>query len=251
MLTTEVPADAGHETYLYDPRRPVPSAGGASKPTTPGFCGPVDQRTVVSRYDVLCFATPVLNEAVEVTDPVSLTLYVSSSAVDTDFTAKLVDVFPDGKAINLCDGILRTRYRGGLAAEELMEPGAVYEITVDMTGTSNVFLPGHRIRVDISSSNFPRYDRNDGTGFVHGLAAKDRQWAGRAVALAGAGGAGLALAAALMAAGTGRIDVTDPDPQRLAALLARLEPRWPGRVLVASGTPAPDSAIAVNATPWA
>ncbi|MEU1182497.1 CocE/NonD family hydrolase [Streptomyces sp. NPDC005820] len=166
VLTTEAPAGAGHETYLYDPRRPVPSAGGASMPTTPGFCGPVDQRTVAAREDVLCFATPVLDEAVEVTGPVSLTLYVSSSAVDTDFTAKLVDVFPDGKAINLCDGILRTRYRGGLATEELMEPGTVYEVTVDMTGTSNVFLPGHRIRVDVSSSNFPRYDRNTNTGGV-------------------------------------------------------------------------------------
>ena len=166
VLTTEAPADAGHETYLYDPRRPVPSAGGASMPTTPGFCGPVDQRTVAAREDVLCFATPVLEEAVEVTGPVGLTLYVSSSAVDTDFTAKLVDVFPDGRAINLCDGILRTRYRNGLATEELMEPGTVYEITVDMTGTSNVFLPGHRIRVDISSSNFPRYDRNTNTGGV-------------------------------------------------------------------------------------
>ncbi|MEU9330003.1 CocE/NonD family hydrolase [Streptomyces canus] len=166
VLSTEAPTDAGHETYLYDPRRPVPSAGGASMPTTPGFCGPVDQRTVAGREDVLCFATPVLDEAVEVTGPISLTLFVSSSAVDTDFTAKLVDVFPDGKAINLCDGILRTRYRGGLATEELMEPGTVYEITVDMTATSNVFLPGHRIRVDVSSSNFPRYDRNTNTGGV-------------------------------------------------------------------------------------
>ncbi|MEI5519780.1 CocE/NonD family hydrolase [Streptomyces brasiliscabiei] len=165
-LTTEAPVGAGRDTYLYDPRRPVPTAGGACLPMTPGFGGPVDQRTVAGREDVLCFATPALAEAVEVTGPVSLTLYVSSSAVDTDFTAKLVDVFPDGKAINLCDGILRTRYRGGLASEELMEPGAVYEITVDMTGTSNVFLPGHRIRVDVSSSNFPRYDRNTNTGGV-------------------------------------------------------------------------------------
>lgn len=165
-LTTEPPADAGHETYLYDPRRPVPTAGGACLPMTPGFGGPVDQRTVADREDVLCFTGPVLEEPVEVTGPVSVKLFVSSSAVDTDFTAKLVDVFPDGKAINLCDGILRTRYRGGLATEELMEPGTVYEITVDMTATSNVFLAGHRIRLDVSSSNFPRYDRNTNTGGV-------------------------------------------------------------------------------------
>lgn len=97
VLTTAAPADTGHETNLYDPRRPVPSAGGASMPTTPGFCGPVHQRTVAAREDVLRFATPLLDEAVEVTGPVSLTLHVSSSAVDTDLTAELVDVFPDGK----------------------------------------------------------------------------------------------------------------------------------------------------------
>jgi uncharacterized protein len=165
-LTTEPPASAGHDTYLNDPRRPVPTAGGACLPMTPGFGGPVDQRTVAAREDVLCFAGPVLEEAVEVTGPVSLTLFVSSSAVDTDFTAKLVDVFPDGTAINLCDGILRARYRNGLATEELMNPGTIYEITVDLTGTSNVFLPGHHIRVDVSSSNFPRYDRNTNTGGI-------------------------------------------------------------------------------------
>ncbi|ADJ47102.1 X-Pro dipeptidyl-peptidase [Amycolatopsis mediterranei S699] len=166
VLTTEPAAVAGHDTYLYDPRRPVPTAGGACLPMTPGFGGPVDQRTVAGREDVLCFAGPVLEELVEVTGPVSVKLFVSSSTVDTDFTAKLVDVFPDGKAINLCDGILRARYRNGLATEELMEPGTVYEITIDLTCTSNVFLPGHRIRLDVSSSNFPRYDRNTNTGGV-------------------------------------------------------------------------------------
>ncbi|WP_435869854.1 CocE/NonD family hydrolase [Amycolatopsis mediterranei] len=166
VLTTEPAAVAGHDTYLYDPRRPVPTAGGACLPMTPGFGGPVDQRTVAGREDVLCFAGPVLEEPVEVTGPVTVKLFVSSSTVDTDFTAKLVDVFPDGKAINLCDGILRARYRNGLAAEELMDPGTVCEITVDLTATSNVFLPGHRIRLDVSSSNFPRYDRNTNTGGV-------------------------------------------------------------------------------------
>nr|WP_238391654.1 MULTISPECIES: CocE/NonD family hydrolase [unclassified Mycolicibacterium] len=166
QLTTTPAADSERDTYLYDPRRPVPTAGGACLPMTFGFGGPVDQSSVANRDDVLCYATPVLTEPVEVTGPVSLTLFVSSSAVDTDFTAKLVDVFPDGKAINLCDGILRARYRNGLDREEHMEPGTVYEITVDMTATSNVFLPGHRIRLDISSSNFPRYDRNTNTGGV-------------------------------------------------------------------------------------
>jgi len=166
VLGTAPASNGERDTYLYDPRRPVPTTGGACLPMTFGFGGPVDQRTVAGRGDVLCYATPVLEDPVEVTGPVSLTLFVSSSAVDTDFTAKLVDVFPDGKAINLCDGILRTRYRNGLDHQKLMEPGTVYEITVDMIATANVFLPGHRIRLDISSSNFPRYDRNTNTGGV-------------------------------------------------------------------------------------
>jgi putative CocE/NonD family hydrolase len=176
VLATEPPTGSGYDTYLYDPRRPVPTAGGACLPMTPGFGGPVDQRTVAGREDVLCFTGPVLEEPVEVTGPVSLTLFVSSSAVDTDFTAKLVDVFPDGKAINLCDGILRVRYRNGLATEELMKPGTVYEITIDMTATSNVFLPGHRIRLDVSSSNFPRYDRNTNTGAASSLVRARSRW---------------------------------------------------------------------------
>lgn len=173
-LTTAPATSAERDTYLYDPRRPVPTAGGACLPMTPGFGGPVDQRSVAAREDVLCFVTPVLDEPVEVTGPISLALFVSSSAVDTDFTAKLVDVFPDGRAINLCDGILRARYRNGLDREELMEPGTVYEVTVDLTATSNVFLPGHRIRLDISSSNFPRYDRNTNTGGVIAQETEDQ-----------------------------------------------------------------------------
>jgi uncharacterized protein len=96
---------------------------------------------------------------------------VSSTAVDTDITAKLVDVFPDGKAINLCDGILRLRYRNSLSEPELMTPGEVYEVTVPMSVTSNVFLPGHRIRLEVSSSNFPRFDRNLNSGEPFGAGA--------------------------------------------------------------------------------
>ncbi|GAA3155538.1 hypothetical protein GCM10020255_036400 [Rhodococcus baikonurensis] len=120
-----------------------------------GFNGPVDQKEVASRPDVLCFTGPALDEDTEVTGYVKATLFVTSDAVDTDFTAKLVDVFPDGKAINLCDGILRARYRNGLDRPEHLVPGAVYEVEIDMAATSNVFRAGHRIRVDISSSNFP------------------------------------------------------------------------------------------------
>ena len=130
----------------------------------PGFVGPVDQRAVDGREDVLCYTTPVLTEPIEVTGFVNLIVSVSSTAKDTDITAKLVDVFPDGRALNLCDGIVRLRYRNDLSMPELMTPGEVYEVTVPMSATSNVFLPDHRIRLDISSSNFPRYGRNSNTG---------------------------------------------------------------------------------------
>jgi hypothetical protein len=114
----------------------------------------------------------VLTDPVEVTGPVTLTLFVSSSAVDTDFTGKLVDVHPDGRAIILCEGIQRMRYRDSLAQARFMTPGQIYEITIDLTATSNVFLAGHRIRLEVSSSNFPRYDRNSNTG---GVIATERE----------------------------------------------------------------------------
>ena len=168
VLTPDAPAAGAADSYHYDPADPVPSAGGRSYSL--GYAGsvldggPVDQRRVEERDDVVCFTTPVLNEPVEVTGHVSLVLHVSSDARDTDFTGKLVDVFPDGRAIYLTDGILRARYRNGLARPELLEPGQVYEIAIDLGPTSNVFLPGHRIRLEVSSSSFPRYDRNTNTG---------------------------------------------------------------------------------------
>lgn len=159
------PTEADDE-FQYDPRDAVPTAGGALLPAEPGLVGPVDQKVVDSRPDVLCYTGPVLDEAVEVTGHVELKLFVASSALDSDITAKLVDVFPDGRAINLCDGILRLRYRDDLSNPTPLAPGEVYEVTVPMAVTSNVFLPGHRIRLDISSSNFPHYDRNTNTGGV-------------------------------------------------------------------------------------
>jgi putative CocE/NonD family hydrolase len=173
-LTLEAPGDDRSDTLLYDPARPVPTAGGSLLPDGFGFIGPVDQRRIDGREDILCFATPVLDQDVEVTGFVKMKVFISSSAVDTDFTAKLVDVFPDGRAINLCDGVIRMRYREGLSTPKLMEPGRIYEADIDMAVTSNVFLAGHRIRVDISSSNFPRYDRNSNTGgFIAREAEKD------------------------------------------------------------------------------
>jgi putative CocE/NonD family hydrolase len=173
-LVLDAPTAERSDDFRYDPRDPMPTTGGALLPSRPGFVGPVDQRVVDDRNDVLCYTGPVLDKPVEVTGFVELKVFVSSTAVDTDITAKLVDVFPDGRAINLCDGILRLRYRNDRSKPELMTPGEVYEVTVPMSVTSNVFLPGHRIRLDVSSSNFPHYDRNSNTGgYISGEALED------------------------------------------------------------------------------
>jgi uncharacterized protein len=153
------------DTFVYDPRDPVPTTGGAVCCDARVFpWGPMDQRQVEKRRDVLVYSTSPLGSDTEVTGPVKVVLYASSSAPDTDFTAKLVDVSPDGSARNLTDGILRTRYRDSLESPNLMKPGEVYRMTIDAGVTSNVFRAGHRIRVEISSSNFPRFDRNPNTG---------------------------------------------------------------------------------------
>jgi putative CocE/NonD family hydrolase len=166
-LSTEAPAQTAADTFLYDPQRPVPSLGGRLMlPSTANAAGPVDQRPVETRDDVLCFTSAVLTKPLEVTGHVSLTLYASSSAPDTDFTGKLVDVFPDGRAIFLTDGIIRARYRKSLAEPEPLTPGEPCQLDLDLSVTSNVFLPGHRIRLEVSSSNFPRFDRNTNTGGI-------------------------------------------------------------------------------------
>jgi putative CocE/NonD family hydrolase len=164
QLHRETPGGEHADTYLYDPLRPVRTLGGRMLGYFGAAAGAIDQRPAESREDVLCYTTPVLDRPVEVTGHVSLTLFASSSTPDTDYTGKLVDVFPDGRAIYLTDGILRARYRTSLADPELLTPSQVYEVTVDLSVTSNVFLPGHRIRLEVSSSNFPRYDRNTNTG---------------------------------------------------------------------------------------
>ncbi len=166
MLLTETLADEATDVYLYDPRRPVPTVGGASLDS---FAlgleqGPRDQRCVEAREDVLCYSTPILEMPLEVTGPIELVLYVSSSAYDTDFTGKLVDVYPNGRAEILTDGILRVRYRESFSKPKLMEPGHIYELHLDLCATSNVFMAGHRIRLEVSSSNFPHFNRNTNTG---------------------------------------------------------------------------------------
>jgi len=126
--------------------------------------GPRDQREVEERDDVLMYNTPALDRPVEVTGPIELCLFAASSARDTDFTGKLVDVFSDGRAIILTEGILRTRYRTSLIEPELLESETVDELRLNLWATANVFLPDHRIRLEVSSSNFPRFDRNSNTG---------------------------------------------------------------------------------------
>src|ERR1700722_18316700 len=153
------------DSFIYDPRNPVPTRGGAVCCDPKIFpWGPIDQRAVEKRKDVLVYTSAPMKQDLEVTGPIRVMLFASSSALDTDFTAKLVDVFPDGEARNLTDGILRMRYREGLEKAELSEPGKVYPLVIDAGVTSNVFLAGHSIRVEISSSNFPRFDRNPNTG---------------------------------------------------------------------------------------
>jgi putative CocE/NonD family hydrolase len=167
-------ADSRPDQYRYDPDLPVPSLGGANCCGAPTPAGPMDQRPVESRHDVLVYTSDYLNEAIEVTGPLKLVLYASSDAPDTDFVAKLVDVYPDGRAINLAEGIVRARYRESLSRAKLMEPRKIYEFEINMLATSNVFLEGHRIRVDVTSSHFPQFDRNPNTGEPFGTSAKVR-----------------------------------------------------------------------------
>lgn len=164
-LSTSAPADEKPDQYVYDPANAVPTIGGplCCGPLPTGI-GPEDQRPAESRPDVLIFSTPAFAQATEITGSISLDLYVSSSAVDTDFTGKLLDIWPNGFAQNLSEGILRLRYRNSQEKPELATPGEVYHINVDLWATSNVFVPGHKLRLEVSSSNFPRFDRNLNSG---------------------------------------------------------------------------------------
>jgi putative CocE/NonD family hydrolase len=185
-LSPETPAEgASPSTYTFNPNDPVPTIGGNFQNLgVVGLLegGGFDQRgrkelalcadtlPLSARRDVLVFRTKPVEEGVEVTGPLAVKLWISSSAVDTDFTAKLIDEYPpnqdypEGYALNIADSIVRVRYRNSRERAELMEPGKVYEITIEPQPTSNFFAPGHRIRLDISSSNFPHYDINPNAG---------------------------------------------------------------------------------------
>jgi putative CocE/NonD family hydrolase len=173
-LSTGAPGKELPDQYLYDPTNPAPTIGGPLCCESERWpAGPRDQRPVEARDDVLVYSTPPMAGDVEVTGPVTLELYAKSSAVDTDFTAKLVDVWPNGFVQNLTEGILRARYRESRETPELMTPTQVYKFAIDLWATSNVFKKGHVLRLEVSSSNFPRFDRNLNTGATRYLKTSD------------------------------------------------------------------------------
>jgi putative CocE/NonD family hydrolase len=170
-LAPDPPGAEPPDQYDYDPDNPVPTLGGNNSTWTmmkfaaePVYPGPIDQRPLERRDDVLVYSTPELERDLEVTGPLEVILYAASSARDTDFTAKLVDVYPDGRAIHIAEGILRARHRHSLARVEFLQLGEPELFSIALAPTSNVFARGHRVRLEISSSNFPRFDRNLNTG---------------------------------------------------------------------------------------
>ena len=169
-LSFSEPQGAENDQYTYDPRYPVQTLGGnncCSPHIVPW--GPYDQRPAEMRGDVLCYTSEPLAEDLEVTGPIQVVLYAATDGLDTDWTTKLVDVSPTGYAKNLCDGIIRARYRESLSVAKPLEPDTINEYTIEVGVTGNVFQKGHQIRVEISSSNFPRFDRNPNTGNEYGV----------------------------------------------------------------------------------
>jgi predicted acyl esterase len=164
VLSTTTPGSFAPLTYTYNPNNPVPTRGGTNLyPLPPTLAGPYDQRPVENRADVLVFTSDVLTEPYEATGRIKARLYVSSDCPDTDFTVKLTDIYPDGRSMLICDGILRMRNRNGCDHWEFMTPGETYETEVDLWSTSYIWNTGHRIRVAVSSSNYPRYLANPNT----------------------------------------------------------------------------------------
>jgi putative CocE/NonD family hydrolase len=172
VLSREEPDGGPPNEYAYDPKEPVPTIGGALLMPEVYEAGPVDQRPIEDRSDVLVYTSEELAENHTAIGPVYVTLYAASSAPDTDFVARLVDVYPDGRAMVVTDGIIRASARESYPAPgmikpaqpTLIEPGEVYEYVIDLWASGITFLEGHRLRVEITSSSFPRWDRNLNTG---------------------------------------------------------------------------------------
>ncbi|MCZ6888969.1 MAG: CocE/NonD family hydrolase [Gammaproteobacteria bacterium] len=160
------------DRYLYDPQRPVSTNGGALLQESQGLPGPRDQRAIEDRDDVLCYSSAVLTDPLTVAGPISVTLWAATDAPDTDWTAKLVDVHPDGLAVSLTDSIVRARFRDGFGEAKLLPGNVPHEFRIDLASTAHRFGAGHRVRVEISSSNFPRFYPNANTG---GVAATDTE----------------------------------------------------------------------------
>jgi len=175
-LSENPPTEEPPDVYVYDPRQPVPTLGGQT--LLPGMylslnAGPRDQRAAEARPDVLAYTSETLAEPVEVTGPIAFNLWAASSAPDTDFVVRLCDVHPDGASLILVEGILRTRFRDGFEHPSLVVPGQVLQYRINLLATSNLFLAGHRIRVDITSSSWPRFDPNPNTGHAIGTDGPD------------------------------------------------------------------------------
>lgn len=174
-LTPNKPTNESTDHFVYDPYYPVQTNGGnncCAPHITPW--GPYDQRAVEMRSDVLCYTSEPLAADMEVTGPITLVLYAATDGPDTDWTAKLVDVAPSGYAKNLCDGIIRARYRESMTDPTLLEANQIYRYEINVGVTANVFRKGHRIRLEVSSSNFPRFDRNLNTGETWGMSSEIR-----------------------------------------------------------------------------
>lgn len=163
-LSRDTPSAEPADTFVYDPLNPVPTVGGKLLAMGGMVPGPVDQSVIEQRSDVLCYTSPELQEDMEVTGPLNLVLYASTSAADTDYTAKMTVVLQDGRSLLIAEGIQRAKYRHWDYEATPIEPGAVVKYTISLGNTSYVFRRGHRIRIQISSSNFPLYDRNMNTG---------------------------------------------------------------------------------------
>jgi uncharacterized protein len=163
-LSCDKPSGEPNDSFVYDPLNPVPTVGGAWAFGNGYVPGPLDQSRIERRDDILCYSTPVLQEDAEISGPLELHIWASTTVKDTDFTAKLIDVYPDGRAFNVASGFIRARYRHSCYSEEFVIPGEIIEYVISLSGTSNLFRKGHCIRIDVSSSNFPEYDRNMNTG---------------------------------------------------------------------------------------
>ena len=174
VLAASKPAGAATDEYTYDPAQPVPSVGAHDCCGMPMSTGPRDQRGVQSRNDVLVYTSSILTRPLAIAGPVAVKLHAATDGRDTDFIAKLVDVDERGVALNLAQGALRARFRKGVDRMELLEPGRVYEFPIDLLGTAHVFLPGHRIRLAVTSSDFPQFDRNPNTGEDLGASSRLR-----------------------------------------------------------------------------